>query len=344
MRWWTRAFRGGNARAPRTVDAAMQEALLAVLDRDLDRAEQQLTSAVRVDSSSVETYLALARLYRMRGEIGRAIRIHQNLLLRPDLHPTQRRVALADLAADFQQGGFLRRAIASHREVLAHDPRHVPSLRALVGMLSSLRDYPSALEFQRRLARLERRKGGAEAAALLVKMAEAAREEGRSDAARRALKQALRKDRACARAWRLLGELESARGRTKSAVSAWRRAAELDRREAASVFPRLEAAFSALGRSPDYLSFLRERIEEQPDAGAARVALARTLAAGGETDAAIAELRTRLDQRADDLEARCTLARILLAAHRDPDAIKEYAELVEVLARETTPELEESPE
>ena len=110
------------------------------------------------------------------------------------------------------------------------------------------------------------------------------------------------------------------------------------------MFPRLEAAFSALGRSPDYLSFLRERIEEQPDAGAARVALARTLAAGGETDAAIAELRTRLDQRADDLEARCTLARILLAAHRDPDAIKEYAELVEVLARETTPELEESPE
>ncbi len=84
LRRLTRAFRGG-ARATRDVDVIMRSALLATLDRDLDRAEELLSRAVRIDSSGVEPFVALGRLFRMRGEIGRAIRIHQNLLLRPEL-------------------------------------------------------------------------------------------------------------------------------------------------------------------------------------------------------------------------------------------------------------------
>ena len=38
----------------------------------LDRAEELLAWAVRVDSEGVVPYLALARLFRTRGEIGRA--------------------------------------------------------------------------------------------------------------------------------------------------------------------------------------------------------------------------------------------------------------------------------
>ncbi len=77
MSWWRRAF-GGRARAPRDVDTALRSALLAVLDRDLDAAEEMLTRALRLDSRGGDSFLVLARLYRMRGEIGRAIRIHQN--------------------------------------------------------------------------------------------------------------------------------------------------------------------------------------------------------------------------------------------------------------------------
>ena len=70
-------------------------------------------------STAVEAHLALGRLYRMRGEVGRAIRVHQNLLLRSDLAREHMQTALEDLAEDFRQGGFLQRAIASYEEVLA---------------------------------------------------------------------------------------------------------------------------------------------------------------------------------------------------------------------------------
>ena len=112
MGWLSRVFRG-DARAPRNVDAAVRAALLAVLSPDYDEAERLLVAAVRMDSDSVDTYLALARVFRLKGEVGRAIRLHQNLLLRVDPGAPRGREALEGLAADFRAGGFAKRAIAS---------------------------------------------------------------------------------------------------------------------------------------------------------------------------------------------------------------------------------------
>ena len=84
----------------------------------------------------------------------------------------------ADLAADFRQGGFLQRAIASYEEVLARDARHVEALRALVSLCGDVRDYSRALEMQRRLAKLDKSQGPAEEARLRVDSAEAALGQG----------------------------------------------------------------------------------------------------------------------------------------------------------------------
>jgi lipopolysaccharide biosynthesis regulator YciM len=332
MSWLPRVF-GGNARAPRDVDAALRAALLAVLDRDYDEAERLLVAAVRLDSEAAEPYLALARLFRMRGEIGRAIRIHQNLLLRLDPRSPQGLTALADLAVDFREGGFLRRAIASYEELFAHDPRHVGALRALVKLRAEARDFDRAIELARRLAKLEGKDVGRAEATLRVQMAEAAQAEGRSDDARRAVKQALRRDKRCVRAWILLGTLEAERGRAKAALAAWKRVPELDRNGGPLVYPQLEATFAALGRPRDFEKFLGQLIEERPDDAEARIALARHVASRGEVDEAVAELRRVLDRDPDDVDARSTLGRLLISEHRDPEATREYAELLDVLER-----------
>jgi lipopolysaccharide biosynthesis regulator YciM len=332
VRWLSRAF-GGNARVPRDSEAAFREALLAVLDRDPDRAEELLAGVVRRDSGAAFAYLALARLFRARGEVGRAIRIHQNLLLQVDAGDEARRLAMLDLAADFRQGGFLRRAIAAYEEVLAQDPRSASALRALVGLLEEAREHPRAIELARRLARLEGRDASGEEARLRVEMAEAAASEGRSHDARRAVKQALRRDRACVAAWILLGELEAERGKSRAALAAWSRVPRLDRAAGPRVYPQIEATYAALGRGRDHEAFLRGLLAETPDDAPARLALARTLAARGEVEPAIAELRALVAGGADDLEPRLALGRLLLAEGRDPEARKEYAELLDSLER-----------
>jgi lipopolysaccharide biosynthesis regulator YciM len=318
---------------PRSADAALREALLAALDRDFDRAELLLTSIVRRDSTAVDAYLGLARLWRQRGEVGRAIRIHQNLLLRLDAESTQGRRVLLDLAADFRQGGFLRRAIAAYEEVLAHEPRNAEALRALVKLLAEARDHSRAIEVARRLARVEGRDGSGEEARLRVEMAEAAVAEGRSHDARRALKQALRKDRTCVSAWCRLGELEAERGKARAALAAWARVPRIDRSAGRRVYPQLEATYAALDRTRDYEGFLRELLAEIPADAAVELALARTLAARGDMEEAQGVLRGMLARDADDLEACVALGRLLLSEHRDEEAAKEYAELLDVLER-----------
>jgi lipopolysaccharide biosynthesis regulator YciM len=335
MAWWKRAF-GGSRRAPDDVDAALRGALLHVLDRELDEAERLIEGACRLDSSGVLPYLALAKLYRMRGEIGRAIRVHQNLLLRKDLEPPQQLAALADLAADFRRGGFLQRAIAAYEEVVAREPRHREALSALVWLLSDARDFERAIEMARRLTKVDREAAERvpDEAALWVSSAEAALAQGRADEARRAAKRALRRDPTSVRGWIALGEIESARGKARAARSAWQRVPKLDRRAAEAVYPRIEASFASQGRLADFEGWLRKLLEEEPGDEVARLALARALAARGETAEAQAELQRLLERDPDSLPVRGTLGRILLAQGGDGEAAKAHGELIDALERQ----------
>lgn len=332
MGWLSRVFRG-DARAPRDVDAAVRSALLAVLERDWDEAERLLVAAVRMDSDALEPWLALARLLRTRGEIGRAIQIHQNLLLRLDPGSADGRSVLTALAADFRHGGFLRRAIASYEELLERDPRNAEALRALTRLRADAREFDRAIELARRLARVDGKQAVPSEAELRVRAAEAMQAEGRSQEARRAVKRALRKAPGSVAGWRLLGELEAERGRSRAALAAWTRVVELDRGAAPEVYPRLEATFAALDRPRDFEKLLRQLIEEQPDDPGARIALARHQAARGEVDAAVAELRGVIERTPEQFEARGVLGRLLLAERRDEEAASEYAQLIDALER-----------
>lgn len=343
MGWLARAFRGG-ARGPRDVDEALRSALLALLDQDLDQAQERLTFAAQLDPGAVDAFLATARLYRTRGEIGRAIRIHQNLLLRDDLEAETRLAVLADLGADYREGGFSKRAIAAYEEVLADDKRHLPALRALVELLAETREFPRAVELTKRLAKLEGRASGPAEARLYAQMAEVAQAAGDSEAARRAVKKALRRDPDCVRAWVLRGALEAERGRSKAALAAW---SEVPRRDLASgplVYRELEASYAALGRSSEFETFLRQLLERNPEDVGARRALARFVAARGDVDVAVSELRRILHDHPDDLGARAALGQVLLAANRARDLMEEYGALIDVLERRGLLDGAEKPE
>ena len=311
----------------------MRSALLAVLDRDLDAAEQLLTRAVGMDSSAPEPYVALARLYRMRGEIGRAIRMHQNLLLRQDLDREQTVSGLLDLAEDFREGGFHQRAIASFEEALERDPKQPRALAALLPLLADAHDYDRALVIAGRLAKLDREGAAPRECALRVEMAAAAMAEGRSDDARRTLKTALRRDAGSVAAWIALGTVEAERGKPKAALAAWARVPRIDRRQGPEVYPRLEATYAALDRARDFEGYLEKLLDEEPDDPDARLALARALAARGEIDAAIRGLRELVDRQPDDLEARASLARLCATAGREAEAAGEISGLVDALER-----------
>jgi lipopolysaccharide assembly protein B len=313
------------------VGEAFRLAFGALLEDDLDRAEQTLAAIVHADSTQVDVYLALGQLYRRRGEIGRAIRIHQNLLLRGDLSPEHRERALRGLARDFKKGGFLQRAISAFEELRDRRPRDPEALAALVRLRADVRDFEAAFEAQRRFSRVTREDGSAAEAKLWLEQSEALVAEGRNDAARRALGKCLRGAPNFAAAWLRLGELEAERGKHRKALAAWKKALACDRRLAERIYPRLETAWAALGTARRFEADLREELALRPDDVEARLALARTLAARGDGAAALAELDVLAERAPGRLDVRAARARILLGAGRDAEAGKAMAELIDAL-------------
>lgn len=335
-RWrglWTRGrSRSG---AAKDASATFGAALLCVLDHDLDGAEAELQALARADSRRVDVYLALARVFRLRGELDRALRVHQNLLMRADLDAAQRRAAQIGLGEDYRQGGFLERAAEAFEAVLAERPRDVAALRALVQIHREAGRPERALALAERLHRL--RQAGPEGrrveVALLLALARRARDGGRADDARRLVRRALRRDCRAAAAHALEGELEVERGRSKRALAAWQRALELDRRAAPELLEKLRSGFASLGRAREYEPFLRERIRREPADAAVRFELARTLLLRGEGDGAVVELRGLLAQAPDHLEAQAELGRALAAAGRCDEACAAWGAFADRLAR-----------
>ena len=329
-------FGGGRRRGAEAGDgdAALRRALHAVLDHDLAGAETILGDAVRHDSNEVDGYLALARILRQRGEIGRAIHLHQNLLLRRDLSPDARFLALLGLAEDFREGGFLRRAIATYEEVLARSPRDPRALGALVRLLVGAREPRRAIPLARRLARVEGNAARLLEAEVWIELADVERTEGHTQAARKALQRALHIDPGSVRAWIALGEVEAELGRAKDALAAWRRVPEVDRRAGSLVYARIAATFAALDRAREHEAWLRELLDADPEDPGARLALARAFAARGAIEEALAEVQGVLDREPSHLEAHAARGRILLGASRDGDVVKAHEALLDVLERE----------
>jgi lipopolysaccharide biosynthesis regulator YciM len=330
MSWLSRALNGGR-RAPRDVDSAMRSALLAVLSHDFEEAERLLSAAISLDSSNVEAYVALARVYRARGEVGRAIRLHQNLLLRSDLSGEQLVDALVDLAGDLRAGGFTQRAIASFEEALGHDARRSDALRALLDLYRMTGESEKALAVSRRLARIDPSGATERESGLRIDLAEASLAEGHTDAARRALKEALRADKNSVRGWLVLGNAEAERGKPKAALAAWARVPGIDRARGPEVYPRLAATYAALEKARDFEGYLRGLIEADPDDPHARLALARALAARGDAGDAISVLRDLLSLQPHDLEARATLAQVLISTGRTGELDSALTGLIEAL-------------
>ena len=330
---WRSPFRwlsGAPRRAPDSRAAAYRRALVSALDRDYDAAEADLRAIVESDSDEIEAYLALARVYRQRGEIGRAIRLHQNLVLRGDVGPPWRGLALRGLAEDFRTGGFLERAIVAYEEVLRETPDDEDARDALIQLFCETRAPERALDWlPRRWRGGDRTREGR----LWLQAAEIAHQEGRADDARKAIRRALKLSPDSASAWTLAGALEAERGRSKRALANWRKAAELDRRGAAGLYPRIQSGFAATDDARGFETFVRGLLDQHPEDGAARLALARALGQRGEHDAAVGELKQLLDRDPENPEALAELGRAQAAAGLDAEASETFRRLVDVAER-----------
>jgi lipopolysaccharide biosynthesis regulator YciM len=138
-----------DARPPLNIDYL--KGLNFLLNEQTDQALEHFLKMVRVDDKTIETHFALGSLFRRRGEVDRAIRIHQNIIARPDLAAEQRDQALFSLAKDYLRAGLLDRAENLFVRLSQGSRYQVEAFEQLCRIYEQEREWQRAIESGQKL-------------------------------------------------------------------------------------------------------------------------------------------------------------------------------------------------
>ncbi|APZ42814.1 lipopolysaccharide assembly protein LapB [Acidihalobacter ferrooxydans] len=148
--WWSGRIRSGR-REPYKKNSNLREDYIKginyLLNEQPDKALDLFIRMVDVDSETVDTHLLLASLFRKRGEVERAIRIHQNLIARPNLDARYRATALLELGKDYMHAGLLDRAESLYRELLDTGHFTVEASCELQRIYEQEKDWEKAIKY-----------------------------------------------------------------------------------------------------------------------------------------------------------------------------------------------------
>ena len=117
-----------------------------ILDDETDKAVDVFLDLFSVDNDTVETHMALGSLFRRRGEVERALRIHQNIIARPNLCPEQRLNGMLELGHDYLCAGVLDRAENIFRDIIKQYQNNQQALKYLLDIYQQQCDWPSAID------------------------------------------------------------------------------------------------------------------------------------------------------------------------------------------------------
>ena len=176
--------------APPPLNIDYLKGLNFLLNEQTDQALEHFLKMVRVDDKTIETHFALGSLFRRRGEVDRAIRIHQNIIARPDLASEQKDQALYSLAKDYLAAGLLDRAESLFSRLAEGSRYQVQALDALCGIYEQEREWEKAIDAGQRLEVLGGKSLALQIAHYYCELAEAAALAGDYASARQYVKNA----------------------------------------------------------------------------------------------------------------------------------------------------------
>jgi lipopolysaccharide biosynthesis regulator YciM len=283
-----------------------------LLNEQPDKAIEVFLQLAEYNRDTVETHLALGNLFRRRGEVDRAIRVHQHLIARPNLSEEEKTIALLELGEDYMRAGLLDRAETLFTDLVAMDAQAPSALRHLIGIYQHEKDWEKAIEHTRRMEKISGEAQGATIAQFYCELAEQARSAKQFDDTRKWLDRALESQPENVRAQIVLGHLELQEDNLAAAVAAFERVATLDVDFLPEILPQLLDCYARLGQMQRAEKFLLDNIDRSH--GVAPVIALAKLFAGTRGEAIAIEFLVRQLRQRPSVRGLMTL--IVTDLHR----------------------------
>ncbi len=295
-----------------------------LLNEQPDKAIEVFIRLIEIDSETVETHIAVGSLFRRRGEVDRAIRIHQNLIARPNLSREARAQALYELGEDYLKAGLLDRAESLFVDLA---DRGIHSERVLLNLLDIYqqeKEWLKAVEVALRVQQVSGRLMGAVVAQHYCELAEVARRGGESGRARRMVQRALESHAGCVRASLLEGALALESEHWRQAIRAYRRVEQQDPAYLPEVVEPLLTAYRAVGEVREMVDWLRHVLNDYGNERAMEVLMATIQ----EQDGPAAALAFMHDYSRRHPSLRALRLQLELKQAQSEGAVKEALEVI----------------
>jgi len=263
--WWARGYEARVRLADQgAAPKSLFRGLHLLLSDQPDRAIDAFIEVVKLDPETIELHYALGSLFRRRGEIDRAVRIHNYLLSRADLPAAERANALAELGQDYLKGGMLDRAENAFRRLLEERAHRFEALRSLLRIYQMEREWKKAIDCAQQLEREAGETHQVATAHFHCELAEQAIAAGHLEGAVEQLQAALAAYRKSVRAVILSGDVALRRNQRASATGHWLRITAEAPEYGPLVMDRLMVAMDAEGRRVEATTLLRRSLLDHP--------------------------------------------------------------------------------
>ena len=260
--WWIGRLNQEKERSPKNIHPEYFKGLNFVLNEQPDKAIEVFIRMTEVDSETVETHLALGNLFRRRGEVDRAIRVHQNLIARPTLNQDQRAHALLELGMDYMRSGLLDRAEKLFLELVNLDLYLNEAYSHLLEIYQQEKDWENAISVAKKNEIISGENFSPIIAQFYCEIAENDLNIGKINNAKEKIDDAISFNSKCVRASIIEARIFQLKGKIDYAIKSYKRLELQDSTYITEVISPLYDCYKEKGNINEFIKYLRELVKK----------------------------------------------------------------------------------
>ncbi len=227
-----------------------------------DKAIDYLLEALKVEDDTVEAHFAMANLFRRRGELDRALKVHEHLVRQKHLPNSAKQQAVFELAKDFLSAGLYDRAESMFHKLLKSKTYGLKSLTALMQIYQSTKDWHQGIALKKAIAKTRDTKLLHTLANFYCELASTALEKDEFIEVIELLDNALSHDPNSSRANWLMAQIYENHQQYNEACQCYKAIYEQDKEFFPDVIEKMFLCYQALDAEKEFFQFIRKVYEE----------------------------------------------------------------------------------
>jgi len=233
-----------------------------LLNRNPSKTADPFVQFMESNQETVETHLALGGLFRRRGEVDKAVGIHQNLIAKSSLTEAERALSLLELSRDYMRAGVLDRAENVLLGLVEQGQELDAGFQHLIEIYQQSKDWLRAIETAEKWQLRTKRNMSHHIAHFYCELAEQQWLKGEREEACHYLNQALQVNQQCVRASLLLGNIEAQSGQYTAAIKAYKQIQKQDQAFLSEIILPLARCYENLNNTEDMIKYFNKDLQK----------------------------------------------------------------------------------